>query len=359
MITIEKEFEFQETYPLSRLGKREELLFFDIETTGFSGVNNMVYLIGCVFFQKETARFIQWLADERESEPKILESFFSFLKNYTTLVHFNGDTFDIPFLLKRCQAFRLPYDFGKIKSVDIYKQVRPLKKLLGLESLKQKSIENFLKISREDTCSGGQLIEVYEDYLCTKKKSLLNLLLLHNEDDLKGMPKLLPILFYLDFPNQSFSLLHMEKAEGETMRLILTLKGDGQSPLPVAISGAVPPYAFRAFQNKIELSIRLYEGTLKYFFPNPRDYYYLIYEDTAIHKSVGEYVDKDARTRATKETCYTKKTGVFLPQPKPLWTPEFKNTFKDKSGFFEFSPDCLKDQKTLSLYVREILASMC
>jgi len=46
MITIEKEFEFQETYPLSRLGKREELLFFDIETTGFSGVNNMAYLIG-------------------------------------------------------------------------------------------------------------------------------------------------------------------------------------------------------------------------------------------------------------------------------------------------------------------------
>lgn len=151
----------------------------------------------------------------------------------------------------------------------------------------------------------------------------------------------------------------MEKTEEETMRLILTLKGDGQSLLPVAISGAVPNYAFRAFRNKIELSIRLYEGTLKYFLPNPKDYYYLIYEDTAIHKSVGEYVDKDARIRATKETCYTKKTGVFLPQPKPLWTPEFKNTSKDKSGFFEFLPDCLKDQKTLSLYVREILASMC
>lgn len=358
MITIEKEFEFQETYPLARLGKREELLFFDIETTGFSGANNMVYLIGCVFFQKEKARFIQWFADDRESEPQILESFFTFLKNYTTLIHFNGDTFDIPFLLKRCRVFLLPYDFDKIKSIDLYKQARPLKKLLGLESLKQKSIENFLEISREDIYSGGQLIEVYEDYLHTKKECLLNLLLLHNEEDLKGMPKLLPILFYLDFPNQTFSLLHMEKAVGETMRLILTLEGDGQSLLPIAISGAVPSYAFRAFQNRIELSIRLYEGTLKYFFPNPRDYYYLIYEDTAIHKSVGEYVDKDARIRATKETCYTKKTGVFLPQPKPLWTPEFKNTSKDKSCFFEFLPDCFKDQKTLSLYVREILASM-
>lgn len=359
MITIEKEFDFQETYPLSRLGKREELLFFDIETTGFSGDYNMVYLIGCVFFQKEKARFIQWFADDKESEPQILERFFAFLKNYTALVHFNGDTFDIPFLLKRCHALHLPYDFGEIKSIDIYKQARPLKKLLGLESLKQKSIEAFLEISREDTYSGGQLIEVYEEYLRTKKEFLLNLLLLHNEDDLKGMPQLLPILFYLDFQNQDFTLLNMEKAAGETTRLLLTLEGDGQSRLPVAISGAVPSYAFRAFQNRLSLSIRLYEGTLKYYYPNPKDYYYLIYEDTAIHKSVGEYVDKDARIKATKETCYTKKTGVFLPQPKPLWTPEFKTASKDKSGFFEFCPDCFSDQKTLSLYVREILAAMC
>ena len=36
MITIEKEFTYEETYPLSRLGDPKNLLFFDIETTGFS-----------------------------------------------------------------------------------------------------------------------------------------------------------------------------------------------------------------------------------------------------------------------------------------------------------------------------------
>ena len=50
MITIDKEFLFEESYPLSSLGKREELLFFDIETTGFSGDYHQVYLIGCVYF---------------------------------------------------------------------------------------------------------------------------------------------------------------------------------------------------------------------------------------------------------------------------------------------------------------------
>ena len=37
MITIHKPFDLPFTYPLERIGKLEEILFFDIETTGFSG----------------------------------------------------------------------------------------------------------------------------------------------------------------------------------------------------------------------------------------------------------------------------------------------------------------------------------
>ena len=86
-----------------------------------------------------------------------------------------------------------------MESVDIYKRIKPWKKHLGLENLKQKTIEGFLSICREDSFDGGQLISVYEDYLKTRDENLLRLLLLHNEEDLKGMPSLLPILFYPDF----------------------------------------------------------------------------------------------------------------------------------------------------------------
>ena len=44
MITIDKEFTFEETYPLSRLGNKDELLFFDIETTGFSALETVVII---------------------------------------------------------------------------------------------------------------------------------------------------------------------------------------------------------------------------------------------------------------------------------------------------------------------------
>lgn len=359
MKVIEKEFHVEETYPLSRLGKREDLLFFDIETTGFSGDYNTVYLIGCVYFKDSSAHFIQWFADTKESEALVIESFFSFLSHYAVLIHFNGDTFDIPFLLKRCRSLNLSHDFKNVSSIDIYKRIKPYKKHLKLESLKQKSIERFLNIGREDLYDGGQLIEIYEEYLKTKDNDLLKLLLLHNEDDLKGMPKLLPILFYPDFFTQDFVLKDMKTdGFGETMRVILTLAGDEATKLPVPLRSAVPSYACMASGNLFMLSIRLYEGTLKYYYPNYKDYYYLIYEDTAIHKSVGEYVDKDARIKATKETCYTKKSGLFLPQPEPLWTPEFKNSCRDKACFFEFSPECFSDSNTLNRYIKKIWAEL-
>ena len=117
---------------------------------------------------------------------------------FSTLVHFNGDTFDIPFLEKRCARLKLPYSLNGLNSVDIYRKIRPLKKLLGLCSLKQKAVEAFLGVDRKDVCSGGELIEVYNEYLHTHDEGLLKLLLLHNEDDLKGMPSILPILCYKD-----------------------------------------------------------------------------------------------------------------------------------------------------------------
>ena len=46
MITIEKTFPGTIAYPLERLGDPEKLVFFDIETTGFSAGYNTVYLIG-------------------------------------------------------------------------------------------------------------------------------------------------------------------------------------------------------------------------------------------------------------------------------------------------------------------------
>lgn len=101
----------------------------------------------------------QYFADRPEAERQALKEFFEMLKNYRVLVHFNGDGFDIPYLLKRCAHHKLDYNFDGVASLDIYKKIRPLKKLLGLDSLKQKAIERFLGVDRTDVFSGGELID--------------------------------------------------------------------------------------------------------------------------------------------------------------------------------------------------------
>ena len=102
MITIQNPLTFTSSYPPKRLGAISDLLFFDIETTGFSGDYASVYLIGCVWHDGNTWILTQYFAETRDAEEEVLDAFFALLRTKRILVHFNGNGFDIPFLTKRC-----------------------------------------------------------------------------------------------------------------------------------------------------------------------------------------------------------------------------------------------------------------
>lgn len=360
MITIERTIDLPDTYPLDRLGTLEKLLFFDIETTGFSGDYSNLYLIGCTYFRDGSWHLTQWFADKADSEEQLLHAFFRFLNEFDTVVHFNGDGFDIPYLLKRCRAFHLPYDFSGVTSIDIYKRIKPYRKLLELENLKQKSIERFLGIYRQDKYSGGQLIEVYKDYLVTHEDALYDMLMLHNREDLEGMPLILPIMNYPDFLEHDFQfhdarILERPDLFGQPQPvLVLTL--ESQYEIPVSFEHPTSVGNLKAEGCGLTLEIDLFQGTLKYFYPDYKDYYYLIYEDTAVHKSIGEFVDKSARKKATAQTCYTKREGLFLPQPIPVWEPALKKEYKDKITYTGYHEELFQDTEKLREYVRAILS---
>lgn len=359
MITVQKDFSLPETYPLTRIALPEEILFFDIETTGFSGDYAQLYLIGCTHYSGGSWHLIQWFADTKDAEKELLHAFFSYLNNYRYLIHFNGDGFDIPFLLKRCAAHGLSYHFDNITSIDIYRKIKPYRKLLQLDSMRQKSIEAFLHLSREDKYSGGQLIEVYEDYLTSHDDFLYRLLMLHNEDDLKGMPAILPILHYPDFLNGTFTFCRQTMRElrdifGQTeQQLVLTY----ESPvtLPVSAELEAEPFDITLSGRQLTITVPLLEGELKHFYEDYQNYVYLIYEDNAIHKSVGQYVDKSAKKKATARTCYTRTSGLFLPQPSKLWTPVLKEDYKSKQLYTLYKESLFEDSSCAEAYRKEVL----
>ncbi len=355
MITIQDTIQLPDTYPLERLGNPKDILFFDIETTGFSGDTSQLYLIGCTYYTSTGWQLIQWFADTKDSELQLLHAFFDLLSHFSTVVHFNGDGFDIPYLLKRCAHYHLDYTFSKVKSIDIYKKFRPYKKLLGLSSLKQKSIEQFLGVQRKDTYSGGELILVYHDYLHSKDPMLYHMLLLHNTDDLKGMPSILPALYYPDFLESSFTCFS-QYIETLSSAPTLMLQAQSQFAIPVPFSAVSSIGSIQVEQNIVTLQIPLYQGTLKYFYPNYKEYYYLPAEDRAIHKSVGEFVEKSARKKATAQTCYMKQSGLFLPQLTPLFEPILRQNPKDTLCFSQYKETLFSDPSKCTSFIHQIFA---
>lgn len=315
-------------------------LFFDIETTGLSADRAIVYLIGCAWFEEGAWQFRQWFADTREAEKDVLKAFAAHLVRFDTLVHFNGDTFDLPFLAKRCQKYRISPGLEFLRSLDLYKAVRPLKKLLGLNDLKLKSLERFLGIEREDKFNGGQLIEVYDIYLGTRDPKLERFLMLHNEEDVQAMPSLLPILDFLTwrqtaFRFQSLSRENYRAYDGE-VREEAFLTFQAAQTVPHAFTSHHTSGAILAVRDtQLTLRLPLLTGTLKHFYPNYRDYYYLPLEGRAIHKSVGEFVDKAYREKATAANCFVAKEGTFLPLPSPCIEPAFRTEVKDKNCYID------------------------
>lgn len=102
-------------------GKNRFFLFFDIETTGFSKDNTILYLIGCGYFIENGFQFIQWFNDDGTSEEEILLAFHDILKQKDwQLVTFNGNSFDIPYLKRHYELNELPCDIESFPSLDFY-----------------------------------------------------------------------------------------------------------------------------------------------------------------------------------------------------------------------------------------------
>lgn len=387
MITIQKKLSVTSVYPFHDLISYNDMVFFDIETTGFSPNNTILYLIGCAYYKDNCWNLIQWFADDNMSEKNILHSFFDFIKDYKYLVHFNGEGFDIPYVQKKCQKLCLDYTFNDIESFDIFKKLFPYKKLFKLENFKQKTLEQFIQIDRNDPFSGGELIQVYANYLGMKKLEqlknrhhelppvknleariqatsisgtpssdssvLLNQILLHNEEDVQGLLPLTNILAYVDIFNDNYKNL---TATLDDNYLVLHLSLS--SVLPKSVSYGTDLIYFSASKDQAIVKVELYKNELKFFYDNYKDYYYLPEEDTAVHKSVAFYVDKNFRTKAKAANCYSKKTGCFVPQFEEIYTPYFKIDYHDKYSYVETTQEFLHDTEKLQTYVKSLLTKL-
>lgn len=278
----------------------KEYVFLDIETTGFTPANSQLYLIGCAYFSENSWKQTQWFAENFGEETAVLEGFLSFLPQDVSLVTFNGDQFDIPYLKQKLRQFSLCEEKLPKASIDLYKILKSYKKMLNFSHMRQSDWEKFVGFERHGDLPAKKCIELYQKFLREEDEKLTAPLLLHNSLDLTGLRQITSALSYTALPDGRFQICGACLDEDH-----LSLRLKTAAPFPAPFLWEDPLFHCTGEGRRVQVHLPLKEGKLRKFYADCENYYYLPSEDTAIHKSLGAYIDRGKRKRATDRTCYT------------------------------------------------------
>ncbi|MCD8336556.1 MAG: ribonuclease H-like domain-containing protein [Lachnospiraceae bacterium] len=365
----------------------QSCLFFDIETTGLSADTAFPFLIGCICCEDGIWSRHQFCIRLIQEERHLLSSFFEMAKKARFLIHFNGNTFDIPFIQKRAAANGLCSPLETLISIDLYQRFRPLRNLLHLPHMKQNSLEKYVGWEREDRLSGKEVVAQFWSYAASQNsasenslspacnvdgvsaKQTAELLLRHNRDDLLGMLQILKLEAYHVLFSGKNCVFKKASCDQEALRLSFSPILPFPHPLtltkPVFGDEDSPGISLTVNSLSGYLSVPIFHGTLRYYLPDYKNYYYLPLEHQAIHKSIASYVAKEYRIPAKPDTCFVEKSGCFLPLPKNFPAanvpdflkekPLFRENYESRHLYFEYS-EGLAQQETLTVsYAKTLL----
>ncbi len=341
---------------------KEDTVFLDIETTGFQANYQSCYLIGCMFHRNDHYELVQYFAETEDDEQEMLSCFLDDIITCKTMITFNGDTFDLPFLKKRFEKHNMIFHNELFHSIDLFKIAKKCKNYLHLPNYKQKTIELFLQIHREDLYDGGQLISVYKAYEKDKDQKKEELLLLHNAEDVQYMLPLLKLLEYQQLKDAEIQNLTITEPNSALDELFFEAKIN--CDLPVAISIPLDYCFLKITGNKITGTLKGTEEDLKYFYKNSKDYDFIINENMILPKLLSQSIPKELKRKAKKEECFALQHGHFLPAINTTKESElyqnirlFKRAFKDKEQYFLIDLNNLNEE-FIADYIKQIIKSI-
>ena len=102
-------------------------LFVDLETTGLAGgAGTYAFLVGCGWFADDAFHVRQFFLSSFVAERHLLAAVDELAAGATTIVTYNGKTFDVPLLETRCVMHRMPAPFEAMPHVDLLHPARRL-----------------------------------------------------------------------------------------------------------------------------------------------------------------------------------------------------------------------------------------
>lgn len=168
-----------------------EAFFIDIETSGLSREYSNIISITILMYEKGNCYIHQIFCEYKIDEPEALKYLRDLVKTKKYIITYNGNSFDIPFLISKYKKYEIDYDFNVFIKIDLYYWMRSLKYKLEIENLKLKTVEKYFNIKREDTLNGEDIITLYEAFKIEPRKEFSSLILNHNYEDVFNLPILI------------------------------------------------------------------------------------------------------------------------------------------------------------------------
>ena len=174
-------------------GRREDLIFYDTETTGLSaGAGNLVFLIGLVRISGTQLEGEQVFLSDFPGEPEFLKYIADRLPTEALYVSYNGKAFDRHMLSSRFAMNGLRIDLPR--QLDLLYMARRLWKSITGQCSLDVIERDILNIHRESDVEGWEIPDIYFEYLRSGNAGPLTQVLDHNKQDILTLVLLLKVI---------------------------------------------------------------------------------------------------------------------------------------------------------------------
>ena len=188
---------------------------FDIETSGLYFSQDRI--ISASFCAPDGSGLVQYFTEDPQSEHLTISAVLRELEDCDAVITYNGNSFDLPFVLARAKKYGLAQKLPMLWKIDIYLWLKHYWQLAPkMESLRQKAVEEALGLhsDRTDMIDGGECIPLYSAWLRTGAEEPKELILLHNADDVRQLAAITQKLSFLPYPKITFESGFLMRAEG-------------------------------------------------------------------------------------------------------------------------------------------------
>lgn len=166
----------------------EDLVFFDLETTGLS--SSPVFLIGVMIWANDGLTTRQFFARDYSEERAIVSLFAECMQDKKMLVSFNGKSFDLPYMRARSAAVGVDFDFDGPHLDLLHVSRRAWKN--QLPNCKLQTLEaHICGRHRTGDIPGHAIPQAYHDYVHSKDARHMVSTLEHNRLDLITLAELM------------------------------------------------------------------------------------------------------------------------------------------------------------------------